>query len=297
MPVDGSFPPELEREIFEITAELYPETIRSPCLLLVAHRVYEWIERIKYRTVTNVEPTQACPLRLLLNALRSNGKPSNFFHDRVRHLYIAHDIPANELQVILSACSGIRSLALPSSAPLPLSILECVTIIQPRRLAVYLFYLFDSTGALCASHSLFTFITHLQLFDPLRWFEHLPWSWLALLPALTHLAFRRMSQSSAVDLLSSCPNIEGLVRANYDDDFGPEDWISVDDVRFVSMPINYAEYATTGWLAGTRGGEDFWVRAERFVAKKRRGEIKPSLSFTIPLIPTLTHPVRFEVLD
>jgi hypothetical protein len=33
-------PPELEREVFETVAELYPQTI--PDLLLVSHRVHEW---------------------------------------------------------------------------------------------------------------------------------------------------------------------------------------------------------------------------------------------------------------
>ncbi|KAJ7131406.1 hypothetical protein C8R44DRAFT_774790 [Mycena epipterygia] len=46
-----SFPPELEREIFESAAQLYPNTI--PNLLLVARRVNEWIERIKCNTVTS----------------------------------------------------------------------------------------------------------------------------------------------------------------------------------------------------------------------------------------------------
>jgi hypothetical protein len=32
------------------------------------------------------------------------------------------------------------------------------------------------------------------------------------------------------------------------------------------------------WIIGTRGGFDFWARADAFIAKKRRGEIHPSMS-------------------
>ncbi|KAJ7488985.1 hypothetical protein FB451DRAFT_1552910 [Mycena latifolia] len=96
------------------------------------------------------------------------------------------------------------------------------------------------------------------------------------MPVLTHLMLRQMSQATAIEILSNCPNIEVLVRMTYRG-FGAQDRVSVDDARFVSMSITSQEYATTDWLAGTRGGVDFWVRAERFVVKKRRGEIQPSL--------------------
>ncbi|KAJ7241571.1 hypothetical protein C8J57DRAFT_1526720 [Mycena rebaudengoi] len=47
--ISPSLPFDLEREIFEMAANRYPETI--PALLLVAQRVLQWIEPIFYRTL------------------------------------------------------------------------------------------------------------------------------------------------------------------------------------------------------------------------------------------------------
>ncbi|KAJ7846717.1 hypothetical protein B0H14DRAFT_3678026 [Mycena olivaceomarginata] len=51
-----------------------------------------------------------------------------------------------------------------------------------------------------------------------------------------------------------------------------------DDVRVVYDAWEYKDFRQ-GWLVETRGGLDFWARADTFVAKKRRGEIQPSLSW------------------
>ncbi|KAJ7488928.1 hypothetical protein FB451DRAFT_1223300 [Mycena latifolia] len=272
------FPPELEREIFETAAELYPETIYwQSCLLLVAKRVYEWIERIKYRTVTSALTTQACRLRLLQNALRFHNKPADFFRNRVRHLFIEYSVPHDELPLILSACTGIRSLAL-LNRPGP-SILPSLAVIQPRRLAINLFDLFKGLGSTDISHSAFTFVTHLELFDSIPLFSvfQCPWASFVQLPALTHLALNCLNQLSAMEILSSCPRIEVLVSLYR---FAPpanrQLLPSTDDARFVSLSMAYGRYVNTDWIAGTKGGADFWVRAERFIAKKRRGEIQPS---------------------
>ncbi|KAJ6564535.1 hypothetical protein B0H19DRAFT_1068073 [Mycena capillaripes] len=53
--------------------------------------------------------------------------------------------------------------------------------------------------------------------------------------------------------------------------------LSVEDNRFVYM-LNLDCPNVDDWLIGTKGGMDAWARAEAFVAKKRRGEIEPSLS-------------------
>ncbi|KAJ7488983.1 hypothetical protein FB451DRAFT_681352 [Mycena latifolia] len=269
------FPPELEREIFETTAVLYPETIRSPSLLLVAKRVHEWIERIKYTRVSSIESvTAACPSRLLQSAIRSNSKPIDFFRERVRHLFLDIGIRADDLQALLSACSGLRSIKLPNSSCTHPSILPNLAAIQPRRLAINLWDLFSGSGSLDLSHPAFARITHLESFDNPALFAGFPWSDFARLPALTHLALWQLDQAAAAALLSACPQLEVLIRSNYLG-FVLEDRVSVDDARFVSMPMSYNTYQTSDWLAGTGSGVDFWVRAERFIAKKRRGKIEP----------------------
>jgi hypothetical protein len=46
--------------------------------------------------------------------------------------------------------------------------------------------------------------------------------------------------------------------------------------------------AITDWMAGTRGGSDFWVRAEKFVAKRRCGEIQTGLMSVWIMCPSRT---------
>ncbi|KAJ7489004.1 hypothetical protein FB451DRAFT_1552923 [Mycena latifolia] len=267
------FPPELEREIFETTAVLYPETIYAPCLLFVAKRVYEWIERIKYRTVTSAETTQACPLRLLQNAIRSNLKPAQFFHDRVRHLFIypIQIISEDGLHPIISLCSGIQSLVLGQWAGA--SILPSLKAIHLRRLSISLYELFDSI-AIDLSHPAFAFVTHLESFDAVAYYIDFPLSNFALFPALTHLAIFRLRKSTAIQILASCPKLEVLVSTSTAVSTDREELPSI-DARFVYASLRYPQYSDD-WLAGTKGDVDFWMSSERFIAKKRRGEIQPS---------------------
>ncbi|KAJ7605939.1 hypothetical protein DFH06DRAFT_1348359 [Mycena polygramma] len=56
---------------------------------------------------------------------------------------------------------------------------------------------------------------------------------------------------------------------------GPDDLAPIDDARVVYMAVSDAKYEEE-WVIGTRGGLDFWARADAFIAKKRRGEIEPS---------------------
>ncbi|KAJ7488963.1 hypothetical protein FB451DRAFT_1552894 [Mycena latifolia] len=241
------FPPELEREIFETTAELYPETIYQPCLLLIAKRVHECqapnrIERIKYRTIiSRVNHPHACPLHLLQNAIRSSLKSADFFHDHVQHLFMENYIRKDELQSILAACSGLQSLTLNTCAG-P-AILPSLGAMKPRRLTISVGDLFN--GAF------------------------------VLLPALTHLALYGRDESHVISLLSACPKIAVLIFMSDDDDVTVEERPSVDDARFMCMELSYGDYLDD-WLAGTKGDVDFWVRAERFIAKKRLEEIQPS---------------------
>ncbi|KAJ6598100.1 hypothetical protein DFH09DRAFT_1356456 [Mycena vulgaris] len=268
------FPPELEREIFETAAELYPKTILN--LLLVAQRVHEWIEIIRYSIVSTIDDPSSCPIHVLQQAIRSNAKPADFFQ-RVRHLYVEKLVPETELQEIISACIGIRSLVLFHGGP---SILPGLATIKPRRLSVSLECLFPDQQSLdlitihpkftCLTiHPILTCVTHLDLFDDLSQIR-----WINLLPALTHFALLRRKPSAWTELLSANAKLAVIIRMQ-SSEFRPENRISNDDVRFVCMSVLDADYGPD-WLTGVKGGMDFWARADLFVAKKRRGEIKPS---------------------
>ncbi|KAJ7131271.1 hypothetical protein C8R44DRAFT_850069, partial [Mycena epipterygia] len=79
-----AFPPEREREIFEIAALLYPGAI--PILLRVARRVLVWIEPLLYRVVyVNGHPPYSDMAHALLRA--TTTKAPDFFHV-VRHLFV-----------------------------------------------------------------------------------------------------------------------------------------------------------------------------------------------------------------
>ncbi|KAJ6598088.1 hypothetical protein DFH09DRAFT_1356446 [Mycena vulgaris] len=259
------FPPELEREIFETAAQLYSKTI--PNLLLVAQRVHEWIEIIRYSIVSTIDDPSSCPIHVLQQAIRSNAKPADFFQ-RVRHLYVEKLVPETELQEMISACIGIRSLVLLHGGP---SILPGLAVIKSRPLSVSLECLFPDQQSLDPStiHPIFTCLTHLDLFDDL---PQTPW--INLLPALTHFALLRCKPSEWTELLSSNAKLAVLICMQITE-FLPKNRISNDDVRFVYMSVLDADYGPD-WLTGVKSGMDFWARADLFVAKKRRGEIKPS---------------------
>ncbi|KAJ7182925.1 hypothetical protein C8R43DRAFT_1116537 [Mycena crocata] len=53
-----------------------------------------------------------------------------------------------------------------------------------------------------------------------------------------------------------------------------EDTLSIDDVPVVGIVLEDDDYEAD-WVAGTKGGSDFWARADAFVGKRRRGEIEP----------------------
>ncbi|KAJ7443899.1 hypothetical protein B0H11DRAFT_452304 [Mycena galericulata] len=79
-------PPELERQIFEISALSRPRAI--PRLMLAAWRVKEWVEPLLYRTIVlkygpRADHYPAFTVDILLTSIRS--KPA-FFRDAVRNL-------------------------------------------------------------------------------------------------------------------------------------------------------------------------------------------------------------------
>ncbi|KAJ7744280.1 hypothetical protein DFH07DRAFT_777145 [Mycena maculata] len=78
------------------------------------------------------------------------------------------------------------------------------------------------------------------------------------------------------EILLHCKKIEVLICMEWEDAEYFDGVPLIDDVRFVFMGLSASSYERD-WEIGARGGIDFWQRADKFVAKKRRGEIKPSL--------------------
>ncbi|KAJ6448785.1 hypothetical protein C8R47DRAFT_1266999 [Mycena vitilis] len=279
IPLNSSplLPPELERQIFETTAELYPGSVCR--LLCVSKRVYEWIEPIKFKTVTSVGTHASCPISVLWSTIESNTKPISFFGRSVRHLYLQPGGPFGLHLVlsIISTCSGLESLwlgHLPHGNDSNELLLLYLAVLRPRRLSIYLAALLEKQTQ-CLS--MFTFVTHLDILDRLFMIpEHKIPSWtsfLALLPALTHL-LGFLEPKLATEILASCPNLKVLVLHQ---GLRPaHDLPVIDDIRYVCMLNADIADCYEDWIVGVRGGVDFWARADAFVAKKRRGEINPS---------------------
>ncbi|KAJ7236860.1 hypothetical protein B0H12DRAFT_1327184 [Mycena haematopus] len=140
-----------------------------------------------------------------------------------------------------------------------------------RRLSTALGDLFPSV-AIDFRHPLFSRITHLQLTDDMDRAQWEEWRGLAMIPNLTHLAFLLgKSLSIFQGTLAVCPRLQVLVylHSSWDDSgIGLESLAH--DTRFVCLP---APFYYEDWQIGARGGDDFWVRAEKFIAQRNRGDV------------------------
>ncbi|KAJ7759698.1 hypothetical protein B0H14DRAFT_3511338 [Mycena olivaceomarginata] len=142
-----------------------------------------------------------------------------------------------------------------------------------RRLSTTLTDVFPATG-IDFKHPLFSRLTHLELMDTLTnavWEE---WKGLTLIPNLTHLAFL-IEKSLAIfqGVLAACPALWVLVFLHWESGD-----VSYEDTRFVCMP---ALPLSADWQIGARGGDDFWIRAEKFIAQRVSGQVDHK--FRVPL--------------
>ncbi|KAF7366318.1 Tyrosinase central domain-containing protein [Mycena sanguinolenta] len=188
----------------------------------------------------------------------------------VRNVCILHSLVGfpDDLQPIFAKCSAIQNLFLIGrhSALLPF-----LSVMPLRRLYTGLAYLFALAG-IDFMHLLFSQITHLQLADRLPNAQWEEWQGLSTIPNLTHLAFQRLETLSIFqNILPACPGLQVLVHLQ---PYAKKSEIVLEslanDTRFVSMP---ATSLSTDWQIGARGGDDMWVRAEKFIARRNNGEI------------------------
>ncbi|KAJ6562457.1 hypothetical protein B0H19DRAFT_1144600 [Mycena capillaripes] len=264
-------PVELERKVFELAARSHPKSI--PAFLLVAHRIKIWLEPILYSVVVFHDPLpeNGCfePTRF------ASAIQSQTISAYVKHLFIPSDLgkfPALDLELVLASCSAVEDLVL-MDFPVASDLLPFVAAMPLRRLTTTLADLFFTAG-IDFTHSLFTHITHLELGEHInsQWDE---WKGLALIPHLTHLAFLfDRSLSLFHGALAACPVLQVLVLLDMHFISMPDTGMGLeslaDDTRFVSLRI---PPRAQDWQIGARGGDDFWGRAEKFIAKRVSGEI------------------------
>ncbi|KAJ7766721.1 hypothetical protein B0H16DRAFT_1882751 [Mycena metata] len=118
MDAEPALPLDLEREIFETAALLYPGTL--PTLLRVSRRVLVWIEPLLYRALRIDSPKTAAAIERAMEL-----KPSSFFSDNVQSLYISSYCgwPNQTRCTFLRLCPHLVSLSLGFIMPLPTGIL------------------------------------------------------------------------------------------------------------------------------------------------------------------------------
>ncbi|KAJ7238065.1 hypothetical protein B0H12DRAFT_101125 [Mycena haematopus] len=266
------FPPELEREIFETTALLYPATI--PPLLRVARRVLVWIEPLLYRVI----PSYSVPLNSALEqAMRT--KSADFFRHSVRHVFLG-SYETNNIQALLRLCPDIVSLAYipPHGEPKLLEVLK--NFHRIRRWGGCLGDLFDHPSAIDLSLSVFRNVTHMDMFDNVDMNTAATarlCAGLCALPALTHLCINERVEGGILrNLLQGCPCLQVLVDI-WTSRIGAAGMVAthrkagLEDIRYVvAVCCDY----WSDWDVGACGGTDFWAAADDFVARKRRGEIE-----------------------
>ncbi|KAJ7256065.1 hypothetical protein C8J57DRAFT_1651502 [Mycena rebaudengoi] len=243
-PILPAFPPELEREIFEIAAIEIPQSMppTHPC------RTTRLIEPLLYRTLivtfnTKLDPDALC--------LAIEQHPAKF----AKYLWNFLEWENQWDKAWVSLCSGIHNLTwfYADSAMVP-----ALEAMQLRRLSVVLFDLVDRSSV-DPDRPLFRTLTHLDMWDSdAEFLTELPF---AQFPALTHLSINNLHAENSpfiASTLRDCTRLYVLVNMQTNPfEPGNETHYSVDDPRFVLMWLSNDEYVED-WKVGVEGGKDFW---------------------------------------
>ncbi|KAJ7651393.1 hypothetical protein FB45DRAFT_1051127 [Roridomyces roridus] len=261
-------PPELERAIFELIAISWPVSI--PNLLLVASRgpptalshpnhqqIHDtWITILQRRKFTHIQQTHP---ELLMG---------------VQNLMLL-ELDTKESHTIVSACPNVQNLCilLPGLAAVQR---RTALEVMPLR---HLYCQLDDLGIFSNKDiflsPLFAGITHMELYDLDDEDEY--WTGLAALPRLTHLAFDAFTASLTArykELLKVKTGLKALIVLRRLLARHPQ--IRVEDKRFVMMPL---EDYTRDWQCGILYGNDFWARAEAFIAGRMAGLPPPDAEY------------------
>ncbi|KAF7331376.1 hypothetical protein MKEN_00015400 [Mycena kentingensis (nom. inval.)] len=278
-------PPELELHIFSIVAVSDLKT--APNLMLVCRRVRDWMQPILYRTV------------LLTGTLRPSipgipwCTPTAFKSaaptcaSKVKNLMLA-TVQSTFAEEALSVSPSVESLFVAPLVTAPSAALLALPAL--RRLSCDLGHIIDLQPKLVLrQHPAFQNLTHLELFRlPAAWgtntdsdFTSNSWAQLARLPALTHLALTRAKMpASELPICAFLLSPTGCVRLTTFVLVGMADAAvlahAASDVRFVVMSQLKLMDFFMDWIDGARFGEDFWARADAFIARRRSGEVEKS---------------------
>ncbi|KAF7347062.1 hypothetical protein MVEN_01460000 [Mycena venus] len=275
------FPRELEREIFELEAFLYP---RSMVTLLVAQRVRTWIEPLLYRVLsikhfgelTWEQLPADTTYRHSFEAMRKMilSRPAALLRDNVRHIRFPAACPPIVVDKMLRFCTGAVNVV--ATLAHPPTIAPLLARLPLQRLVVCWDPLLNRS---CPK---FIRLMHLEIRDWPQGDCWEAWSGLALLPRLTHLAFHEIDTMIPIFLgaLQHCGSLKVLVmscasQAHFYMSLRTLEKSGDDittDLRFVMFLVE-KYYHDEDWEECARGGQDFWDTAEEHVQKRRSGKI------------------------
>ncbi|KAJ7895899.1 hypothetical protein B0H14DRAFT_2679495 [Mycena olivaceomarginata] len=190
------------------------------------------------------------------------------FHTSVRQLSL-RIVQAKHLEFLLTHCHRVENLFLEH---LSTSLGQLGLIGNPplKRFHCHLASLFHGVMQLDFTHRVFPHITHLQLFDGLKFESADVWRGLALIPHLTYLSFFNSHFNFRLIPLFRDPlgckfHMRGHMTR----------FVEIgDDSRVVCMhaSMDFAD----NWYVGAHGAADFWSRAEKFISQGRSGKIPPT---------------------
>ncbi|KAK7038317.1 hypothetical protein R3P38DRAFT_2905605 [Favolaschia claudopus] len=280
--MDPALPAELEREIFEISALSSPKYI--PNLLLVAHHVKVWTEPFLFRSLSIVSNNNYLgaasedAIRIASQKFVKllDQKPACFFQDRVRSLVLS-GLEDGIVARILSLCTRVSHLALfgISTEPAWLSMIAEMPLLE---ISSSIDGFFTPLGV-DFHHPLFNTLSHLDLFEApasAGWVDVL-----CSLPRLTHLSFNSdtsLENVSFREILAKGTSLQvlvlvvGSIQEIESEDYPFSEYrYFADDCRSVIMLV---EDCLRDWEIGAIGGENYWIRAQNFIQKRRSGEIQ-----------------------
>ncbi|KAJ7231717.1 hypothetical protein B0H12DRAFT_1146251 [Mycena haematopus] len=255
-------PPEIEREIFEITAQFPGNAVN---LVLVARRTQIWIERLIYDTVV-LSDEEIC--HKFIRTLDS--RPAQFFVDNVKSLCVPADVDAFSTARVLKTCQGVVNLAIWLVEPQDTPLFPFISSLRPTRLSINVHGLYGSGCKLDFEHPFFSNVTHLELVDWLAWAAYIDY----LSPHLTHLAVDfdldlQGSETKLRDVLACCRSLVVCIALVSDDEsmiVVANGLAGIEDPRLVILSeSNVIE----NWEASLRRtDESLWSFAEDIVAAK-----------------------------
>ncbi|KAJ7115091.1 hypothetical protein C8R43DRAFT_125042 [Mycena crocata] len=271
--LDPTFPTEIERAIFELAAWSDPRAI--PRLILVAKRVAIWIEPLLYKTLSVTEPQRIGETkRLRIMGRRAvdmlDGKPASFLREHVRHIALT-SVFLPVVEAVLLKCTRAVNLALfqDDDSHQTSALLPRLAAMPLQRLSCDLESLFYGWG-MDFTHPMFAQLTHLDFLSvPTNWESCTTGVGVGQLPRLTHLSFGlsvRCGEAAHLRFrafLANCELLEALVLVTKDGDRLRGYEYFADDPRAVVMFM--LQNLLEDWEIGADGGEDHWVRADRFI--------------------------------